>query len=234
MMSVAEILLSFVLLVRTGTASNANEECVRKVIEEFVAVRIDTTYERYSIEYRNVPAALFNLPRDAQLRVVEDARVELRNNVNFRIEALTDGRPVQSFIVAVKIRRRGSVLLATEMIEKHELGESLAVTEETVETTTLPSDVVRDRSFLKGKRAKRIVTKGTVLTESMFEPVPMISRGSTVTLLLRIRSVLIRTKAVLLDDAGFGDTVLVQRVGTGEKLKATVVDENTVELHEQN
>lgn len=79
-----------------------------------------------------------------------------------------------------------------------------------------------------------MIRQGAILTESMFENIPVVNQGDLVTLLVRTNSVLIKTRAVAREDGGSGDVVLVQKEGSRDRLKARVLDRFTVELIAQN
>jgi flagella basal body P-ring formation protein FlgA len=227
----------FAALTGIATTRNLEEREVRLAVEQFVNAKLaslDGTKETFSIEFRSVPRRILDIPRHATLRVVDDVRKELRNNVMLPVEVVSNGRVGHVFFVTVKIRRFGDVLVAPETIEKNRHGDSLTVEEAHVETTSLPADLMTDRTKLLGKRAKRIITKGSVLTESMFEPLPTVFQGSPVTLILKVNGVLITTSAVVREDGLTGDFVLVQKAGAGDRFKARVLDGHTVELITQH
>ena len=68
----------------------------------------------------------------------------------------------------------------------------------------------------------------------MFEPIPVVNQGSTVTLIMKSNNVTVKTKAIVREDGKSGDVVLVQKKGSRERLKARVVDQHTVELMATN
>lgn len=229
MIFVRLILCSAMFLVG-GPTRIVDEQEIKKVVEQFVYSKLDTSKEKISIEYRSVPSKVLNIPKEATLRVVAEQHTDLRNGVLLPVEVSCNDRVEHTFLVSLKIRRYARVLIASAKIEKRDLGELIAATEEMMETTTLPPDVITNHDKLKGRRAKRIVKQGTVLTESMFEKIPTVSQGSTVTLLVKTKSVVIKAKAIVREDGGTGDIVEVQKAGTGDRFKARVVDEHTVEM----
>lgn len=225
-----KLILSASMLFVGGLTRNVDETEIKKTVEEFLFAKLDTSKEKLSIEYRSLPSKVLNVPKDATLRVVVDQHTDLRNGVMLPVEVSYKNHVEHTFLVSLKIRRYAQVLIASARIEKREPGEMIAATEETIETTALPSDVITNHEMLKHKRAKRMVKQGAVLTESMFESVPIVNQGSTVTLLVKTNNVVIRMQAIVREDGGLGDIVSVQKAGTSERFKARVVNEQTVEM----
>jgi len=229
-----KFVLAFALLGLGGERRNIEEREIKAVVEHFVASHFEDGGEQYYVEYRNIPVNLKDIPANATLQVAAEPGLTMRGNVLLPVEVFANDRVEHTFMVAVKVRTFGQVLIATDRVEKNENGEALAATEETVETTTLPSDVIARFDALKGRRAKRIINQGAILTDNMFERTPIVNQGSPVTLIVKTNSVVVKAKAIARQDGAQGDIVLVQKAGSSNKLRARVVDEHTVELLAQN
>ncbi len=233
-MAVFATILALVLMTIGGPTRNVEGKEIRDVVETFVQTALKESQERYTIEYRSMPTRLMNIPEHGRLQVVSNPGMKLRGSVLLPIEVFVDDRVEHTFLVSARIRTFGSVLTAAQTIEKNQSNESLVVTLTSGETTNLPVDVVCDQTSLKGKRSKKIIRRGEVLTRSMFESIPVVGPGKSVTLIVRASSVTIKTRAIVRESGGHGDIVSVQKDGRGDRLKARVVDENTVELLAQN
>lgn len=233
MMMFAQFILGAAMFFLSGVTRNIDEQEIKKVVEQFVYSRLDTSKEKCSIEYRSVPSKVLNVPKDATLCVVVDQHTELRNGIMLSVEVSSREHVEHTFLVSLRIRRYARVLVASAKVEKREAGNLIAVNDEMMETTTLPSDVVTNREAIKDKRAKRMIKQGAVLMESMFERVPIVNQGSAVTLLVKANGIVIKTQAIVRQDGATGDIVAVQKMGSGEKLKARVIDEHTVEMSVQ-
>lgn len=234
-MIVISLILTLLLPADARERSLAEQE-IKKVIEQFVSSKLTAQLsagQEFSVEFRNVPVHVSVSVKGATLRVVDKGSMPLRNTALLPVEVVQNGRVEHTFLVSVKIRRFGKVLIASDKIEKGQSGDSISARTEQVETTMLTEDVIADKEKLAGKRAKRIVKAGSVLTESMFEGVPTITQGSPVTLSVKSNSVVIGVQAIAREDGAKGDIIAVQRVGSGNRYAARVVDEKTVELVSQ-
>jgi flagella basal body P-ring formation protein FlgA len=234
MTALVHVLFAFLLTIVGNDTRNVKEGEIKDVIRKFVASRFEDSDAHYAIEYRNMPTKLLNVPRTSTLQVAASLESEMRGIVLVPIEVFANGRVEHTFIVTIKVRTFEHVLLASEKIEKHEGAEEIAATEERIETTGLARDPIKSYAGLKGRRAKQIIGRGAVLTANMFERIPLVNQGSTVTLIMKSNNVVVTAQAIAREDGGSGDIVLVQKEGSGDKLKARVIDAKTVELLAQN
>ncbi|MBX2989603.1 MAG: flagellar basal body P-ring formation protein FlgA [Bacteroidetes bacterium] len=203
------------------------------MIEQFIGSKLaaqSSAEVEFAVEFRKVPVNGSVTLKGATFRVADKGSMLLRKNVLLPIEVVQNGRVEHTFLVSVKIRRFGKVMIASDKIEKGQSGDSIAARREEVETTMLSEDVITDPKKLVGKRAKRIINAGSVLTESMFEGIPTITQGSPVTLSVKSNSIVIGVQAIAREDGAKGDIIKVQKTGSGNRFTARVVDEKNVEL----
>lgn len=234
MTAFVHVLFAFVLTIVGNNTRTVKESEIKEVVRTFVASRFEESDAHYAIEYRNLPTILLNVPQGATLQVAVSPETEMRGIVLVPIEVFANGRVEHTFIVTIKVRTFEQVLMASDKIDKHDNADEIAATEERIETTGIATEPIKSYSLLRGKRAKQFVAKGTVLTERMFEKIPLVNQGSTVTLIMKSNNVVVKALAIAREDGSSGDVVLVQKQGSGDKLKARVVDAQTVELIAQN
>ncbi len=220
------------MLADAGRTAEANE--IQQVVREYILSQVDTTVASVDVEFRSLPTRVMNIPEEGGLRVVHVPHKRLRGNVILAVEVFSPVRVEHTFLLSVKIREYRSVLKAAGKIEKGSVGESIPVIMDRVESTNITGELLTASEQLVGMRARRIIKAGGILTDDMFEPVPIIKQGRTVRLIVRTGSVVITTSAVAKEDGGPGSVVLVQKEGRGERLKARVVDKETVELLTRN
>ncbi len=209
------------------------EEEIKQVVEQYVYQRVGASSQEVRVEFRSVPNKILNIPKDARLQVATEATPELQGNVTLPVEVVQGERVVHTFLVSLRIRTFGQVLIATETIGKHQEGASIPVLMEQRETTTLGPDLLTAREQLQGKRTKQIIRRGAVLRQSMFEETPIVQQGSVVTLIVRTGAVLVRTSAIVREDGLPGALIRVQKLGSNELFSARVVDAQTVEVVNQ-
>lgn len=213
-----------------GETRSIEQEEIRRVVEQYVHQCLAPMQQEVRIEFRSMPTRVANIARDARLQVGEVAASRLRGNVLVPVEVFRENRVEHTFLVSLRVRTFGRVLVAAQRIEKQARAESIPLVVEERETTLLPPDVLTTRELLAGMQTRQIIQRGAVLRAGMFEPIPTVRQGSIVTLLTRAGSVTVRTQAIVRDDARSGERVRVQKAGSHEILTARVIDEQTVEL----
>ena len=229
-MAIVNYIAALLFVFTNGPTRSVSADEIRQLVDRFVYTKLDSAKNAVTIEYRSLPTRVLNVSERAQLRVVSDPTVVLRNGVMLPVEVYYGNHVEHTFIVSLRIRTYGRVVRAADNIEKGEAGERITVIDEMVETTTLPDDFIADSQNLVGMRTKRMLRKGAVLVESMFESIPLINQGDAITLLVRNNNVVIKARAVACEDGASGDVVMVEKVGSRERLKASVLDKFTVEL----
>ncbi len=234
MTAFVKALLLMTLIFLAGDKRTVQESEIKEVVEKFIASHFEDSVVEYRLEYRNLPTKVMNIPQKATLHVAAEPETPLRGSVLIPVEVFANNRVEHTFVVSVKLRTYERVFIATEKIEKREPADEIAATEEKIETTNLPPDVIKSHAALTGKRSKQIIRQGAVLRESMFERIPVVHQGSRVTLIMKRNNVVVRASAIAREDGGSGDVVVVQKEGSSNRLKARVVDANTVELLAQN
>lgn len=65
---------------------------------------------------------------------------------------------------------------------------------------------------------------GTLVTESMLEPIPAVDYGANIQVLAKFGAIVIRTKALAMETANIGDLVRVESLSSGEHYSARVID----------
>lgn len=225
-------ILAGLMCADAGRTIEASE--IKQIVRQYIFAHVDTADASIDIEFRSLPTRVMNIPESGGVRIAHAPQKRLRGNVILAAEVFSDARVEHTFLVSVKIREYRSILKAAGRISKGTRGETVLVEGDKVESTNLTGELITSHAQLAGMRAKRIIKAGAILTTDMFEPVPVINQGRTVKLIVRTGSVMITTSAIAREDGGPGSMVLVQKEGTGERLRARVVDEETVELLTSN
>ena len=205
-------------------------EEVRQVVAQHIRALGPASPDEMSIEFRKVPDDIQASSETYELRVIEDGHPALKGNVTLPVELLCHGAVERRFTVSVKIRRFGDALFAVRQLPQHAQLSGEDVLVQRVETTNLPGDIITRESKLQGMRTKRIISRGGVLRENMFETQPLVKPEDNVNFVVTTKTVRISVHAVAREDGREGDVVGVVRQGSRGMLKGKVVDQRTVEL----
>jgi len=139
-----------------------------------------------------------------------------------------DGEIVERGQVRLQIKKFSEVLVATDVIGRHDAlsKDNLALAR--MEVTSLREQPVRSFDDLAGQRAKRNLRKGQILTSPAIEPVPDIEVGREVTIVVSNDLLTITAPGKALQTGSAGDYVKVKNTATGKILSAKVVDATSV------
>jgi flagella basal body P-ring formation protein FlgA len=132
--------------------------------------------------------------------------------------------------ITLAVRRFATVLVAARNLCLHEVLSGEDILQERRETTLLGRGVLGDPSALEGKRTQRVIAEGSILFDTMFEPEPVVVHGQQLRLRVLAGAVVLTLPVVAREDGCLGETISVQKVGSSERLMATVAGERTVEI----
>jgi flagella basal body P-ring formation protein FlgA len=92
------------------------------------------------------------------------------------------------------------------------------------------NDAVSAQMPITGLRTKRMVKENSVLQRSFLEGIPAVKRDQRVSLLVKANNITIGSSGTAKEDGQMGEEILVQRTGTRETVRATVVGQSIVEI----
>jgi flagella basal body P-ring formation protein FlgA len=94
----------------------------------------------------------------------------------------------------------------------------------------LSNQYLKDMSELQGKRLKRDLPAGTVLTASMLQPQLLIRRGQTVTLLAEAAGIAVRNQGIALADGSSSARIQVRNLSSAKVVEGVVDAQGVVRV----
>jgi flagella basal body P-ring formation protein FlgA len=216
------ILLVVGLLFSGTNSAVAQGDRLKQAVEEFIRQHYHGTSEEVRLEFRTVPELGTAVPSGADLRV-QPTGGSLRGTLILPVELVVEGSVQRRYLVTVRVRTFGDALAAKTMIPKEAPLSADVVEPQRIETTRFSGEQIGAVEELVGMRAARIIMPGTILTRAMVEQQPLVIRSAAVDLEVRSRAVVIVTKAIAREDGRPGETIEVERIGSRERMRATVV-----------
>lgn len=212
----------------TGTV--VKPEALKRAVEEYVHNQFAGSAQTVVIEFRSLPNEIVVSNAGYSFRVAPEGPPRLSGNTSVPVEIVVQDKVERRVLVPIKVRTFGNVAVAAKQLMQHALMLKDNVEMQTVETTTLPQDVVTSVEALREKRTTRIISQGSVLRESMIEHIPLVQQDETVTLIVKLKGVEVSTRVLAKENGRRGEYILVQKMETHEKLKAKVVNNKIVQL----
>ncbi len=124
--------------------------------------------------------------------------------------------------VSARVRHRGPVVVTTRALARGAVisAGDLRVTRKDVSTT--PGSAIQDPDRAIGKRLRRPVSAGAVLTENLLEEVPLIRRGQRVELVAGSGMLSVRMTGRALSDGAAGQRIRVRNVKSRKVVEGVV------------
>ncbi|MBP1690713.1 MAG: flagella basal body P-ring formation protein FlgA [Bacteroidetes bacterium] len=200
----------------------------KDAVRAYVEGRGADKEEERELTFRSVPESLkVGCPAYA-LHVESGGSARTKGATTFVIAVECGGRVVQRCMVTALIRTYANVLVANRIISWRATPAPDDLRLVRMETTFFDRPVVQDPGSLTDKRARRIITQGSILYRDLFEPVPLVMAGDRVNVRVKAGSVTLTAEGVAREDGHRGDLIDVSVRGRGERLKARVHDGRTV------
>ncbi len=138
------------------------------------------------------------------------------NGVRWQINLPARVTSEQSVLIARRAIARGAAFSALDFSQSKWLQAGVA------------SDKVGSADVSTGRRLRRAITAGTVLTVDMLEPNLSVRRGQQVVLLARSAVMDIRSSGIALQDGKPGDRVRVQNASSQRVIEGVAAEDATV------
>lgn len=204
------------------------------VAVNYLSLNLKTEKTDHEISVRQIPENKVMPARDANLEVMERDYASFKNNQTIyvglfngkelfdQVGVLLDVRTFEQVITAKKAIAPGSIIAPEDVEMRRE------------ETTAYHRGLLKNVQEVIGKKAKRTITKGSILDERMVEDPPLIRRGDLVTLQAHFGMVMVETRVEARQDGKKGDVIQVNNATAKKHLLAEVVDSKTVIISNEN
>lgn len=186
-----------------------------------------------------------NTPVDGKLEVTVaalDPRINIKpclSKLNVEIPERNKGRNVNVKVVCndpepwkiyvpVKINRTIPVLVATSVLAKGSVIDSLNTKIEYRNINSLRGENVSDISSVAGGRLKRRLSEGGVVSP---RNICLVCKGEAVTIIAKSSDFSIKTKGSALSDGSIGQEVRIKNSGSGRIISARVLSINKVVIN---
>jgi flagella basal body P-ring formation protein FlgA len=184
------------------------------------SVRTTVDIPSISLDEHEIEEVTFELLSSRPVIGTVPLRVSLR---------LKDGGELP-FTATARVRVYNTVAVAARRLGRHETIEENDLRFEQCEVTQVTDGYFTEPGDVVGKRAKRIISAGTLIRDGDIQPVPLIERGSSVTVSVVIGAVTVTSKAKALEDGELGALIQVQDLITRKRLTGAVAGRRLVVL----
>lgn len=132
------------------------------------------------------------------------------------VQVVVDGQAVRTLPVRASVQVLQPVLVLKERVSRHTPLAPELVAFERRDERSVPAGALRSADQMNGMRTARYLRAGSILSESVVEPVPDAAAGDVVRILAQVGVVTVVAEGVLLADGRIGDRVPAENGGSGE------------------
>jgi flagella basal body P-ring formation protein FlgA len=211
-----------------GSRSYVCAEDLRTAVRHFLAQRDAHAADQTELSFRSVPDSIPVDDVAFSLHVDTGTLTRMRGPMAFIIEVVAGERTVHRCMVTAVIRTYDTVLVADRTIARRATPGIDDIRMLRLETTGISRPLLSHVDDLFGKRSRRIITRGSILYEDLFEDLPLVHQGAQVNVRVHSGPVCITTDGIACQDGMFGELIEVSVQGKAGRVKARVADSRTV------
>jgi flagella basal body P-ring formation protein FlgA len=210
------------------SSQRLNESSISTAIKNYVLKVAKCEPWQAQIECKRLPAHLSSIKLTHPLHISCLKRGPLNGNSVFKVSYKNQSGKWNGFRITCHVRRFINVLVASHFLDRGYVIRGNEFRQEKREVTNLIQDVCPNLESALGKRTKRILSEGTILTTSMIEAIPVVRRGDSVTALIRKKNLILSFPAKVNQPGQVGDLITVRDVSNNRIIKAEVMNHETV------
>jgi len=140
-----------------------------------------------------------------------------------------DGRECEKRVILFKVEILKEVVIAAHTLDKHKAieAEDLRIA---LQDISGDLDVFFQKDKLTGKRSRRPIPEGTIITGNMVEAMPIVFQGAMVTIVIESPAFRITTQGKAKEDGAHGQIIRVMNTSSMKEIPAQVVGEKLVKV----
>ena len=151
-------------------------------------------------------------------------------NVLFKIKAFDKGEQIYNGWIVADIKIIKKIPIANRRIMKGEVINKSDIRWEKRELTPFIKNAILDEKNVINKRAGRIISTNSVITEELMEKRFLVRRGQPALLVAVLKNIKATTSVIPLKSAGYGERIRVINPVSKKVLSAVVKDKNKLEV----
>jgi flagella basal body P-ring formation protein FlgA len=196
------------------------EQAVVQAISQYVERARHLSGEEIHVTCGSIPSGLAAAVATAESLRVRPANgeAELRGKKLFNVEALRNGMVCGRGHVLATVRVFAEVVVARRRLDRKEVLSVADLALERRELTNLHTTPVRVLREALGKRTRRMIATGHILSSEDIERPPVVKQGEVVNMVVGTKNLSVTMKVTALQDGALGERIAVRAEGaTGRK-----------------
>jgi flagella basal body P-ring formation protein FlgA len=216
------------ITVETKSVSLSMQE-IQSSAEAFIMDRVGNTSAKIKIQpvYDAKPIVLPYGKISVRTELVSPYAVN--DNSLLRFVFSVDGRECEKQIIPFKVEVIREVVVTAKDVDLHKVlnTDDMAIVSQNV---GLSSNVFYTKDELIGKRVKRVVPKGTLITSDMVEQPPVIKLGDLIIIVVESPYLKVTAQGKAMENGICGQVIKVINTSSMKEIQAKIVDGKTVKV----
>lgn len=217
------------IVISTATTAAALDDGLKKDISDAIIKGYNLDPQSVKIEFRKI--RLLAEAGDYDSLSVEPAtNARPVGRVIIKASLFKSGELIESGQVSVNINSFINVMVATDRIDRNALLAPESMTMESRDVTYLSDKPLTSPDEIVGRRTRRLIAKGNILTYANTEIVPTVEVGREVTILYRSGALEISATGTALENGYTGESIRVRNEQSKKTIEAIINNEQTVHV----
>lgn len=184
-----------------------------------------------NIELAAIPVKILVPDGKVSFRVTLGIKeIRLSKYTSIPIQIILNGKVYRTLILSLKVKLLKKVAVAAKAIPKDKRLSETDIRMEERDIIPILSSALLDKSDVYGKRAKRRISQGEILTNELIETPPIIYRGDKVTILVESPHLKVTTLGMAKEDGHEGKIIRVENISSKKIITAKVINEKLVRI----
>ena len=213
---------------QTISTATLSESMISTAIQKYILDIENCESWQVEIECGHLPTNLPTFNTTAPLQVSCLKRGSLVGRTIFKVSYKSLSGNWISFQISCNVKRFMNVLVASRRLDRGHIISGNELYQEKREVTNTTYDACSNLPSTIGRHTKRIVSAGSILTESMIEVIPVVQRGDNVTAFMQKKNLMISFPAKANQPGYIGDVITVRDMSNNTLVKAEVINHETV------
>lgn len=213
----------------TTSFQRLDPDRVVEACRDYILSKVEKMDGEFKVELTRPPREFILPSGEVEIEVIEGKSSPLMGPVYIETRISVDQKKCRRLRTGFNIQRFQKVVSAARTLNQHQIISKEDLIEEMAETTGLVhQQPFSEADSLVGKRVKRPIKEGTILTSDMVEVPPLVKRGSIVTLKSEIGNVQAWAMGKALRDGREGERIRIRNLSSKETIEGVVHSSNLV------
>ncbi len=146
------------------------------------------------------------------------------------ISVSVDGQAVTKISLRFRVNLYRQVAVAARQVNAREILTEDDLRYERMDTGQIAAGFITDKSKIRGLMARRLITPGMVITDSMVNKPVIVKRGNMVTLTAFIGNIEVITSGQALQDGYENQLIRIKNISSNKIVLGKVIDEDKVQV----